>query len=635
MKTTLTILLLLIYNVLASQIQYPPFSIRNSNSIEIKQVEIVKNKTAITILSNKQVLNIPKNIFIEYGNSQILHLLYADSVVTGERKVFEYNREFILYFNSLPSNINMIDLHFGNIIIWGIEFKSAKLSNTTNIPEDFVTTPKGTMPMPEYAWGEGTLKGYIHGAKNDTNFTLNVTPFNILSGECTIYSTTINNGNFEIKVPLTTTSEQVLFSIEKDYTLYSQNVMLSQGEETSVFIDLPEIFRVTSQYRVDREPYNNPVHFKGKHAELNNHSAKIQIAKTHMNNKLYTVDSDADTAILKKQIHDIITETEKEFLSANKNIPDYIKKIAHYQFLLEGSQNLFDNSNADKHYYKFLNDYNLDKPFLTSLWEYRNFIDYTRRLKAKELKSMQPNIIKYMMANNMVKPGDYEQANALANYTYETPEEKNAFNTFTENIYIQGFGVIIYADYLSKIIPKGQFTDLLLVNSFGYRMSIYIPLQEYEVNKLNTLTNPKLKEMTLEMNNNIITAPKKGILAQKTLDELIADNKGKVILIDFWGVWCSPCRSTFRVMEPLKKDLDNVVYIYICDDKLEKYWKLIYPNISGYHYRITPNEQVVLQEKYKIGYDRPNYVIIDKQGNINHAGFIYVNGIISKIKSIN
>jgi len=45
----------------------------------------------------------------------------------------------------------------------------------------------------------------------------------------------------------------------------------------------------------------------------------------------------------------------------------------------------------------------------------------------------------------------------------------------------------------------------------------------------------------------------------ETFKEIIKENK--IVLIDFWAPWCSPCISLSPILEQIDKELDNKVVI--------------------------------------------------------------------------
>lgn len=62
---------------------------------------------------------------------------------------------------------------------------------------------------------------------------------------------------------------------------------------------------------------------------------------------------------------------------------------------------------------------------------------------------------------------------------------------------------------------------------------------------------------------------------KKTLDQIVSENKGKVVVVDFWASWCKPCREELPEMKKLMdrfKD-DNVAFVFISMDIEEQKWK--------------------------------------------------------------
>ncbi len=108
-----------------------------------------------------------------------------------------------------------------------------------------------------------------------------------------------------------------------------------------------------------------------------------------------------------------------------------------------------------------------------------------------------------------------------------------------------------------------------------------------------------------------------------SLKDVITQNKGKIIMIDFWASWCVPCRSEFPKYEELKSkylgtklsfinisiDLDNAILAWkkaLNEEKVKD---------PQNHFRlINPKESVLIK---KLGINTiPRYIIIDSSGNI-------------------
>lgn len=60
-----------------------------------------------------------------------------------------------------------------------------------------------------------------------------------------------------------------------------------------------------------------------------------------------------------------------------------------------------------------------------------------------------------------------------------------------------------------------------------------------------------------------------------TFSNVLKNNKGKWLYIDFWASWCAPCRKTMPAAKKLKKELEkeNITFIYLALNDSKKDWK--------------------------------------------------------------
>ena len=98
----------------------------------------------------------------------------------------------------------------------------------------------------------------------------------------------------------------------------------------------------------------------------------------------------------------------------------------------------------------------------------------------------------------------------------------------------------------------------------------------------------------------------------------LSDQKGKVVIINFWASWCGPCRTEAPALESLyeqykDKDVEFIGITYADDPKDSQAFMAEY----GMSYPVAEDgKSNVSKQLYHIQ-GVPETFVIDKQGNIN------------------
>ncbi len=112
------------------------------------------------------------------------------------------------------------------------------------------------------------------------------------------------------------------------------------------------------------------------------------------------------------------------------------------------------------------------------------------------------------------------------------------------------------------------------------------------------------------------------------------DLSGKVIFVDFWASWCTPCLKSLPEFEHLQTSFsgrDDVVVLAINLDENPQDAKN-FINKLNVTYKILADNEGVIPESFGVS-TMPSSFIIDKSGVIRYVHKDYKDGDVRKIQS--
>lgn len=154
------------------------------------------------------------------------------------------------------------------------------------------------------------------------------------------------------------------------------------------------------------------------------------------------------------------------------------------------------------------------------------------------------------------------------------------------------------------------------------RQWIKYPIALDRVTELNekyiALANKDFDRLVLKSNDDVSGISE----GEAILKKILEPHKGKVVLLDVWGTWCSPCKEALSHSAEEYKRLAqyNIAYVYLANNSQKESWENVIKeyNVTGdnvAHYNL-PKEQQAAVERYLKVNSFPTYKIFDKNGNL-------------------
>lgn len=285
--------------------------------------------------------------------------------------------------------------------------------------------------------------------------------------------------------------------------------------------------------------------------------------------------------ILQDSLHYVLSEKRLDSLHKTKQIYESFYKIRKQQF--EYSKKA-KNFNFDNITY-------LKNDSLIGLSEYQYFVrEFTKKkFDIKTIKTTNSVYLDYKTAFDSVYQSDIygEKAkNYLLFHYLDQMTQDFSYNDFKERF--------------DKFKQTAEDTTLITFLEDKYLLN-FTDLKK-ETQEIYFINSQKQKQ---------------------TLSQILEDNKGKIIYVDFWASWCAPCRALMPASRELHKQYKDkdVVFLYLSiDNDFEKWQKANRDEgLSQNRFSLLavnyPNADFYKELNLR---SIPRYLLYDKQGDLVH-----------------
>ncbi|MDY7395282.1 TlpA disulfide reductase family protein [Aureibaculum sp. 2210JD6-5] len=355
------------------------------------------------------------------------------------------------------------------------------------------------------------------------------------------------------------------------------------------------------------------VRFKGDRQETNNLLIDFQILREE-NNLGYGAIQESS---YNKDVNSFILEMDSIKLKQSELINQFKSNNR-----LNAETESWITSFAYETYYYFLNDYGVGKKDLPSnYYDFNNDLSVMSASNMVSWRNLSERINSYSL--NTVSPaihnefsgimgdmidGEMNADSLVIGYIRENTTNDLLAQLLISHHYTSQFNENVVDGYENN---QDLITETIKLSSIKDNLNKYYEETSAFVNKPGVYTN----EVLLKMNDTPI---------EETFSEILSKNEGKVIYLDVWATWCSPCIKAMPDSKKLMgkfKDKD-VSFVYLCIESKEDLWKRLVSDFNlggGQHYLMDKNQSKFFRETMDVQ-GIPQYFIIDKLGNIVERG---------------
>lgn len=518
-------------------------------------------------------------------------------------------------------------------------------------------------------WKKTTIRGFLDGYTPDADFkTGSISLENYLIGETSNEIVTIQpNGMFEITFNLSYPKRYKLELKNKNIDLYSE-----PGDKQMIYVDLQDRNPIVYMGNHARENADLVALQDISSDDFSRNMSEYGLSpETFKQNRLNEMLTDLDSILVLKnsgiyspkalQIIEIETEA-----SSHGSILYYLR---NHQ-LNDKKDSPEKMTIPDVSYYNFLNHSFQMAPILpVTKYSFGMYIYSLENSEILTFRKFDDLNILHKDLSSMINFVEINPGLIMSVYNYPTiisamkemnipvtSEENTLLQLSTDSLKVDSVRQKRYYEVLNVFNEKNKNTIDLLANMKGFDKSKAIIQQKmnlspgfmievialrflskkngniiYTQQHLDSLftyfQTPFLREELLRVNTakknlqDFKTLQSKTPLskADQVLQSIIGKYKGNILLVDFWGTGCGPCRVAMKDNKNLpEKFIDKKIKIvYITSDNQSpiKPYNDFIKDIKGEHYRITQDEWNILSSQYKIN-GLPSYMLVNKNGAV-------------------